>query len=122
MVEGHTWYVQYILNKLFELAPEKVTESDINECVMKIVETETDGYKRIYDFLTINQAQLLVAIAKEHIVPAINSNSFIRKYNLKGTSSINKAVAQLINKELVFHTEKGYSVYDRFMELWLKRI
>ena len=122
MVEGHTWYVQYILNKLFELAPEKVTESDINECVMKIVEAETDGYKRIYDFLTINQAQLLVAIAKEHIVPAINSNSFIRKYNLKGTSSINKALAQLINKELVFHTENGYSVYDRFMEVWLKKI
>jgi hypothetical protein len=122
MVEGHTWYVQYILNKLFELAPEKVTESDISECVMKIVEAETDGYMRIYDFLTINQAQLLVAIAKEHIVPAINSNSFIRKYNLKGTSSINKALVQLINKEFVFHTEKGYSVYDRFMEIWLKRI
>ncbi|MBQ4476028.1 MAG: ATP-binding protein [Bacteroidales bacterium] len=122
MVEGHTWYVQYILNKLFELAPEKVTESDISECVMKIVEAETDDYKRIYDFLTINQAQLLVAIAKEHIVPAINSNTFIRKYNLKGTSSINKALAQLINKELVFHTENGYSVYDRFMEIWLKKI
>lgn len=122
MVEGHTWYVQYILNKLFELAPQKITENDINECVTKIVETETDSYTRIYDFLTINQAQLLVAIAKEHIVSGINSNAFIKKYNLKGSSSINKALAQLINKELVFCSENGYSVYDRFMELWLKKL
>ena len=122
MVEGHTWYVQYILNKLFEVAPKTITENDINTCVMKIVEVETDGYERIYDFLTINQAQLLVAIAKEHIVSGINSNAFIKKYNLKGSSSINKALAQLIDKELVFRSEKGYSVYDRFMELWLRKL
>ncbi|MBR5984101.1 MAG: ATP-binding protein [Bacteroidales bacterium] len=122
MVEGHTWYVQYILNKLFEAAPKIISEEDINECVVKIVEAETDGYERIYDFLTINQAQLLVAIAKEHIVKGINSNAFIKKYNLKGSSSINKALAQLIDKELVFRSENGYSVYDRFMELWLRKM
>ena len=122
MVEGHTWYMQYILNKLYEISPEEITKTDICKCISKIIETETENYQRIYNFLTINQAQLLIAVAKEHEVPAITANAFIKKHNLKGASSINKALEQLIDKELVFRTENGYRAYDRFMEIWLRQL
>ena len=46
----------------------------------------------------------------------------MKKYNLKGTSSINKALQRLVDKEFVFKDKNGCSVYDRYMALWLKNI
>ena len=70
--------------------------------------------------LTSNQIQLLKAIAKEEIVNEINSATFIKKYDLKGASSINVALKSLINKEFVLKEQQGYIVYDRFLAIWLK--
>ena len=71
--------------------------------------------------LTYNQQQLLRAIAHEGTVSSINASAFINKYNLKGTSSVNKALAYLIDNEFVYRYEEGYQVYDRFMNIWLTR-
>lgn len=72
--------------------------------------------------LTENQSVLLRAIAREGEVAAINSAAFIKKYGLKGSSSINTALKTLMNKEYVFKSDKGYCVYDRFMKLWLQTL
>lgn len=121
-LSGHTWYIQYLLNKIYELAPEVVNQQAIQEALRRILLSETDTYQRLYDGLTRNQAQLLVAIAKEVNVVSINGNTFMKKYNLKGTSSINKALQRLVDKEFVFKDKNGCSVYDRYMALWLKNI
>ena len=47
------------------------------------------------------------------------ADEFIKKYGLKGSSSINRAISALINKEYVYRYAEGYQVYDRFMQLWL---
>ncbi|MEO4719624.1 ATP-binding protein, partial [Phocaeicola vulgatus] len=44
----------------------------------------------------------------------------IKKYDLKGASSINVALKSLINKEFVLKEQQGYIVYDRFLAIWLK--
>ena len=67
-------------------------------------------------------SQLLNAVADEGLVSAINASSFIAAHHLKGTSSINKALAFLLDNEYVYRTERGYMVYDRFMGIWLRRI
>lgn len=121
-LSGHTWYIQYLLNKIYEIAPAVVDQQAIQEGLRSILLSETDMYQRLYDGLTRNQAQLLVAIAKEVNVASINGNAFVKKYNLKGTSSINKALKHLIDKEFVFKDQNGYSVYDRYMALWLRNI
>lgn len=72
--------------------------------------------------LTENQSLLLRAIAREKAVEAINGAAFMKKYGLKGTSSINAALKVLINKEYVFRSEKDYQVYDRFMSIWLQTL
>ncbi len=46
----------------------------------------------------------------------------MKKYGLKGSSSINTALKFLVSKEYVFKLEEGYCVYDRFMELWLQTL
>ena len=65
-------------------------------------------------------SNLFPAIAKEEIVNEINSATFIKKYDLKGASSINVALKSLINKEFVLKEQQGYIVYDRFLAIWLK--
>lgn len=77
-LSGHTWYIQYLLNKIYELAPEVVDQQAIQEALRRILLSETDTYQRLYDGLTRNQAQLLVAIAKEVNVANINGNVFIK--------------------------------------------
>lgn len=119
---GHTWYMQYVLNRLFEQSEPVLDESVFEKCLADIVRSEVDEYQRLYGILTENQSTLLRAIARERIVPAINSSAFIKKYGLKGSSSINAALKFLINNEYVFKSEEGYCVYDRFMELWLQTL
>lgn len=120
--EGHTWYMQYILNRLYEQPQSIIDEKLIEACISDIVHSEIDSYQQLYGMLTENQSTLLRAIAREKVVAAINSAAFIKKYGLKGTSSINTALKTLINKEYVFKSDKGYCIYDRFMELWLQTL
>lgn len=116
---GHTWYVQYVLNKLYEKSPAVVDDEAIGRCIHEIVRSNTEDYQKLYRLLTSNQQQLLRAIAHEGTVSAINASSFIQKYSLKGSSSVNKALAYLLDNEFVYCYEDGYQVYDRFMSLWL---
>ena len=119
---GHTWYIQYVLNRLYEQKEPILNETIFEKCLADIVRSEVDEYQRLYGMLTENQSTLLRAIAREQFVAAINSSIFIKKYGLKGSSSINAALKFLINKEYVFKAEEGYCVYDRFMELWLQTL
>ena len=119
---GHTWYIQYILNRLYEQSNTLIDEKTVEACLTDIILSEVDSYQLLYSMLTENQSSLLRAIARERIVTSINSGAFISKYKLKGSSSINAALKVLINKEYVYKSDKGYQVYDRFMEVWLQTL
>ena len=120
--DGHTWYVQYVLNLLYSVAPAVITQQEVNNAIVHILQREQDLFQTTFDKLTENQAALLVAIAKEGTVKSINAGEFIRKYSLKGTSSVNKALAYLIDKELAYQTPQGYIIYNRFFGFWLKNL
>lgn len=122
MFAGHTWYMQYTLNFLFDTNAAVITKEDVSQVLLKILEQEESSFAAELDRLTNNQMRLLVAVAKEGLVPAINAGTFVRKHGLKGTSSINKALEYLIDKELVYKSAEGYCVYDRFFSLWLSRM
>lgn len=119
---GHTWYLQYILNRLYEQPCTFIDEKLFEDCLADIINSEVDAYQQLYGMLTENQSTLLRAIAREGTVAAINSSAFIKKYRLKGSSSINTALKTLQNKEYVFKSDDGYRIYDRFMELWLQTL
>ena len=68
----------------------------------------------------LEKIEEIYGIKKEEIVSEINSATFIKKYDLKGASSINVALKSSINKESVLKEQQGYIVYDRFFAIWLK--
>lgn len=122
MFEGHTWYVHNILNRLYERAERQIGIELVYDCIREILASEHDDFSRLVNMLTLNQAQLLKAIAKDAPVSAINASAFITANHLKGTSSINKALAFLLDNEYVYRSDQGYIVYDRFLGLWLRQL
>lgn len=119
---GYTWYVQYMLNRLFEIRPKEVQEADVTACLNYIVQREDDDYRKMYSLLTNNQAQVLRAIAMEKIVAAPTSTAFLKKYNLPAMSSVKRVIDFLKEKEYIYPTNDGYIIYDRFMAIWLQRL
>ncbi len=120
--EGHTWYIQYLMNVIYELSPEIVQPENIKNALLRILRRNEDSYRETLDRLSKNQASLLSAIAKEGVVGQVNSGDFIRRNRLKGTSSVNRALEYLVGKELVYKQPKGYMVYNRFLGLWLSNV
>ena len=120
--EGHTWYVQCIMNRLYET--EEIVDSieQVNAALLSILQGREPQFESLVQFFTENQFTLLKAIAKEGIVAQPTSGKFIREHHLSGASSAKAALKVLEEKELVYRTDKGYVIYDRFMDLWLKRL
>lgn len=121
-VNGHTWYMQYLLNRLYSLPQSTPTLELLHTLLEEIIKEEEYTYQTYFQFLTSNQIQLLKAIAKEGTVSEINASTFIKKYDLKGASSINVALKALIGKEFILKEPQGYIVYDRFLAIWLRNL
>jgi AAA+ ATPase superfamily predicted ATPase len=120
---GHTWYVQFVLNQLFELNKSEYTENDVGLILNEILEEENATFKTYCEMITKGQLRLLRAIAKERKVSAPFEAAFMRKYDLTATSSVKLALKSLLDKTLILKDEDaGYFVYDRFFSLWLEKL
>ncbi len=121
MFDGHTWYMQSVLNRLYEQEKHITDLHQVNNVIFSILAEKAPQYETLMVFLTSNQFNVLKAIAQEGLVEQPQSNAFIQKYELAGASSNKKVLEVLTEKELVYRTPKGYIIYDRFLALWLKR-
>ena len=122
LVQGHTWYIQLILNQLYSLPQKKYSETDLNRIVADVLEEENATYKTYCELLTKGQLRLLTAVAKERKLVAPTHSAFLKKYNLTAASSVKLAIKSLIDKSLMLKDEDGnYFIYDRFFSLWLER-
>lgn len=122
LVDGVTWYVQAVMNRLYRLNECTVTELHLRSAINDIILSEEDDYKRLLHLLTANQSRLLRAIANEGIVKSPLAGDFMRKHQMKSASSIQRALQYLMDEEYLYHTDEGYIVYDRFFALWLKNM
>ncbi|MCD8291161.1 MAG: ATP-binding protein [Prevotella sp.] len=119
--EGHTWYVQCILNRLYAYNRDVDNELVVN-ATEQIISEQSYSYADLLRAYPEGCIRLLRAIAREGCVKEIMSGDFIRKYNLRAASSVNSALKKLLHNELVYQTANGYTIYDRFMGEWLRRM
>lgn len=123
MVDGQTWYVQKILNRLYRSPKEALCTEAVDRVVADIIAEQETNYQSSYNLMTENQSLLLTAIAKEGEVSAPTSHDFISQYRLPAPSSVKMALKTLKEKEFVYQRPGGeYLVYDRFFAVWLKRL
>jgi hypothetical protein len=119
--DGYTWYIQSVLNRLYEENRKVTTSSQLLNAIRLVMLGKATQYENIVQFLTENQFSLLKAIAQERKVSQPTAQVFIQKYSLPGASSVQNALETLVNKELVYFLPDGYIIYDRFFDLWLQR-
>lgn len=119
--DGYTWYLQSVLNRLYEREKHVTNYQQVRDAILSILSDKGSQYEMLMTFLTANQFCLLKAIAMEGVVAQPQANEFVLKYELSGGSSVKRALDVLKEKDLVYRTSKGYIVYDRFLDLWLKR-
>jgi len=122
LFEGHTFYVQAIMNQLFsELNDGEVcTDKQFAEAVQNRVFSYETLFSEILNLLPEKQKEVLYAVAKEGKASAITSGEFIKKHALHSTASTQTAARQLLDKEILTRNGNIYSVYDRFFGLWLQ--
>ena len=120
--DGCTWYIQSVLNRLYENYRNVGNMEQLRSTILSVVESKTPQYESLTQFMTDNQFSLLKAIAKEGIVKEPTGKDFLKKYRLPSASSVKTALDTLADKELLYRQADGYIVYDRFLGLWLRRI
>ena len=118
--EGHTWYVQCLLNRLYGYNRDVDMEL-VSYATEQILSEYSYTYANLLKAYTPGQVRLLKAIAKEGSVKEVLSGDFISAYKLRAASSVSAALKKLQESELVYQTANGYMVYDRFMGEWLRR-
>lgn len=120
--EGTTWYIQKVANELFA-ATERDGECTLNQlepAISRIINENEETYKETLYRLSAKQKAVLVALSKSGRGDQLTSTSFINAYSLPSASSVQKALAALVDKEIVTHSLGMYSVYDYFFCIWLQ--
>lgn len=119
---GHTWYIQVVLNHLYELNKKESEIADVDSIIEKILQEETATYMTYCEMITKGQLRLLRAVAKENVVSSPFENSFMKRHQLSALSSVKLAINALIDKSLLLKDEdNSYIVYDRFFSFWLAK-
>lgn len=118
--EGHTWYIQNLLNRLYAYGEEVNLES-VEFAINQVVSEYSYSYVDLLNSLTASNVRLIEAIASEECVKEIYAGEFISKYKLTGASSVSASLTKLEENEIVYKSENGYIIYDRFMSEWLRK-
>lgn len=122
LVDGYTWNIQSLLNRLYQSGVEKIDYNRVLMTLNQILQEEMPSYQMICRLVTDRQLKVLRAVAKEGMVKEPGSNVFLQKHQLGAYSTVRSAVQNLMEKELLYQNDDGaYVVYEKFFALWLKQ-
>lgn len=118
--EGHTWYIQSVLNRLYGYSS-VIDKSTIDYAINQIISEFEYTYNDLLKAYPKTSVSLLKAVAREGCVKELFNGDFISKHKLRAASSVSYSLKKLIDKELLYESDNGYIVYDRFMAEWLRQ-
>lgn len=122
-LDGHTWYIQMLLNEMYATLDEehKADVNSLNDALQAILTFNRVSYEDNLQRLSNSQKELLIAIAKERKAIGITSAKFIQKYGLKSSSSTQSALRWLCENDFVTKDNDEYYVTNRFFGMWLAK-
>lgn len=118
--DGITWYVQSVLNRIWQRGEGLVSAEQIDDVVAELVADRSLVFRDLYFSQNESSQRLLSAIAAEGEANGLLSGEFLQKHHLSATSSVRSALKVLLHNDLVYRTESGYVVYDRIFGEWLR--
>ena len=79
-------------------------------------------YSEYRNLLSKAQWKLLIALAKEDGIVQVTSSAFMRKHNLSNAATVRRGIKSLLEKFMIYQSDKKYFVYDVFFATWLKQL
>lgn len=121
--EGHTYYMQRILNQAYSFTQENgfCDEKMIKDSLLYILNSNAFQYRETLSNIPESQKEVLFAIAKAGKAEMPTSGTFIKKYSLKSASSVQGALRKLLELDMVTKQEKTYFLTDKFLSLWINQ-
>lgn len=122
LFEGHTWYVQRLLNELYAWTRpgETAKEDMLPEVLTYVVKTYARTFQEQLSNMPDAQKKLLIAVAKDGKSDKITSIDFCRKHAMKSPSTVQSALRVLHEKGVLKKEGGSYSVANRLLEIWVK--
>lgn len=122
LTRRHTYYVQYLCNKIYGRELKKITVQDVKQTYHDILKENEVYYSEFRDLLTRQQWELMIALAKEEGIIQVTSSDFIKKYDLRSPATVRRGIDSLIDKKMIYKKKGKYYVYDVFFAHWLQKI
>ena len=119
--DGITWYVQSVLNRVWEKPNGLGSSDDVALAVRSLVENRRLVFLDLLRSQSDAQQSVLRAVAADGLVTAPTGKDFIGRHALGAASTVSSVVEALVERELLYRTEKGYVVYDRLFGEWMKK-
>ena len=125
LFDGYTFYMHNIFHDIFAFDKgEPLNQETIDNTLANILEENSHTYKEIIGKLTLAQKQTLAAIARDRIAEHPTSGAFVKKHALGSPSSVQKALASLLDDQLISYRvekdDKQYFVTDKYLDIWLR--
>lgn len=120
--DGVTWYVQFLLNKMYTITQEHENCDTYlaNVSIESVLKTFDSIFSSMLFQLPFKQKEILLAVAKDGVVENITSKAFLQSHSLTA-SSVQAAVKGLLEKDFITFYMGKYEVYDKFFALWLNQ-
>ena len=118
--EGITWYVQAVLNKVWESGKGLEDVSQIDDAVHSLVESSSIVFHDLFRSQNEASRAVLRAVAADGCVAEPTSGEFLSRHGFKSHSTVRSALADLINNDLLYRSDSGYVVYDRLFGIWIR--
>lgn len=118
----HTYYVQYLCNKLFSSDNKTIYTEIVKQIYFEILKENDFYYSEYRDLLTKQQWNLLKALANEEGVRKVTSSAFIKRHDLSNNATVRRGIKSLLDKKMIYKKEMKYYVYDVFFAKWLERL
>lgn len=122
ITKRHTYYVQYLCNKLYSNDVNEISRETINQVLLTILGENEYFYSEYRDLVTPQQWRLLIALGKEDGISKITSAAFMKKHNLSNNATVRRGIQSLLDKKIIYKKDMKYFVYDTFFAKWLDRL
>ena len=119
--DGITWYLQAVLNRVWERPEGLDCEQAVDESVDLLIAESEMTFHDLLASQTAAERRILRAIAREGVMSEVSSKKMLDKYDLPTGSTVRSAVADLAERDLLSRSDEGYRAYDRLFGEWLKR-
>lgn len=121
---GHTWYVQRLLNELFAMTDkgETADKAMFDDALDHVIRLGAKAYEEQFVSYPEAQKELLIAIAKDKEAEGITSVAFVKRHALKSPSTVQSAARALYEKEVITKTGQGFQINNKLFGMWLSNV